>query len=333
MTRPLPIRLTFDQWWTLNPESGCHEWQRSLTSKGYGQLFGGPQSSRPIHAHRFAWEREHGVIPDGMHVLHRCDNRRCVNTEHLFLGTNADNIADRMAKNRSVGPSLKCEMHPMAKLNWQTVKEIRALYAAGGVSQRAVAKRYGLTQGHVGQILRCEVWKADENDPKNRSGYVKPRPKARVYPRDSFDSYWKLDTVSGCWTWQLSLNQFGHGKIRTKNGRRIGAHRFSYERVHGRVPDELFVRHKCDNPSCVNPAHLELGTVQDNNLDMVLRGRCRGAVGERNSHAKVNAYIAEEIRNLSSCGLDRSVLAKEYRLTYQQVRNIATGKHWREAAV
>ncbi len=84
----------------------CIEWAKSRYPKGYGKLGIGSRtdgSRRTVYAHRQAWEDSFGPVPDGMHVLHHCDNPPCIEPTHLFLGTNADNVADRVAKGRS-GP-------------------------------------------------------------------------------------------------------------------------------------------------------------------------------------------------------------------------------------
>lgn len=78
-------------------DGGCASWTRATDEKGYGLL---RVDGRIRKAHRLAWTLGHGVIPDGMHVLHRCDNRRCINVDHLFLGTHQENMADRSAKGR-----------------------------------------------------------------------------------------------------------------------------------------------------------------------------------------------------------------------------------------
>lgn len=127
-------------------ESGCIEWTARL-QRGYGMI-----SFRGINrpAHRIAWMLANGPIPTGMHVCHRCDNRRCINVAHLFLGTNADNMADKVGKNRQARGS----RHGSAKLTEQEVRDIRAMSAP----QRAIAAFYGMSQSTVSEIKRGELW-------------------------------------------------------------------------------------------------------------------------------------------------------------------------------
>lgn len=78
--------------------SPCWEWQEAINYKSYGQFrFNG----RTIRANRVAWVLTFGAIPDGLHVLHHCDNPLCINPKHLFLGTNQQNVDDRVAKGRN----------------------------------------------------------------------------------------------------------------------------------------------------------------------------------------------------------------------------------------
>jgi hypothetical protein len=99
----LSIRDHFDDHWIKDPVTGCHNWQLA-NSHGYGGLIsisGSGKDRVQKYPHVFAYERVHGLIQPGLQVCHRCDNRRCVNVEHMFLGTFSDNIKDMHSKGRS----------------------------------------------------------------------------------------------------------------------------------------------------------------------------------------------------------------------------------------
>ena len=114
---------------------------------------------RKVQAHRFSWELYKGSIPDGdgyhgVCVLHRCDNRACVNPDHLFLGTQADNIRDMIRKGRNDDRS--GERNFSAKLSQRDVNEIRSL--AGRLPQRAIAEKFGVSQSQISHIIRGAGW-------------------------------------------------------------------------------------------------------------------------------------------------------------------------------
>jgi hypothetical protein len=111
-----------------------------------------------IGVHRLSWILANGAIPDGMSVLHRCDNPPCVNPEHLFLGTQRDNNLDMRAKGREGRFDRKGEANGHAKLTLSQAREIRARYASGGISQEALGRNYGIPQAHVSRIVLNRAW-------------------------------------------------------------------------------------------------------------------------------------------------------------------------------
>lgn len=133
---------------------GCQVWVGPRQRNGYGLVW---CRDRQRLAHRVAFEAKHGAIPDGLCVLHRCDNPPCVNPDHLFLGTKLDNARDAMRKGRT----LRGQDNGNAKLSASAVRQIRAVYAAGGGSQRALAAKFCVSQSQIGKIVRMEVRRGD----------------------------------------------------------------------------------------------------------------------------------------------------------------------------
>lgn len=146
------------------------------------------------------------------------------------------------------------------------------------------------------------------------------------------DRFWeKVDRrgPNDCWEWTAALNEHGYGVMRPE-GRRTGpgikAHRMSMM-LAGVDVDGLVVRHSCDNPPCVNPAHLSTGTKADNSADMVARGR--SPRGSRSGTSKLTERQVAEIRRRQAAGELHRVLAAEYGVSRVTITNIVTGRTWR----
>ncbi len=153
---------------------------------------------------------------------------------------------------------------------------------------------------------------------------MKPGPK----PVPLADRFWpKVEKRANgeCWPWLGHLSSRGYGQIRTglSGDRRETAHRASWRLAHGQVPSDLFVCHRCDNPPCVNPAHLFLGTTQENTADRHTKGRSlRGA--EHGSAKLTDAQVAE-IRELWLWGSQGKALAIRFGVSQSLISGIGTG--------
>lgn len=141
----------------------------------------------------------------------------------------------------------------------------------------------------------------------------------------------KINTGEGCWEWQASLRN-GYGAFKL-NGRSHGAHRVSWQIHRGAIPEGFFVCHACDNPRCVNPAHLFVGTRSDNMKDAWLKGRLKLPTGGnpfRRGHRPFNATISNvlalEIKMAISNGETPLAIATRLNVKSQTVKDIKRGK-------
>jgi hypothetical protein len=150
--------LTDRFWNAVKKSDGCWEWQRSTNKAGYGQIGTGSGKGRTINTHRLSWILHYGEIPFKMNVCHRCDNRKCVNPDHLFLGTQMDNVRDMHNKGRNARGGAPGERNGSAKLKEMDISRIRELYAAGGISQQRIADQYNCSQGIISQIILRKRW-------------------------------------------------------------------------------------------------------------------------------------------------------------------------------
>lgn len=160
------------------------------------------------------------------------------------------------------------------------------------------------------------------------SKFIKSKPHAPLEER-----FWRfVDKKSDneCWNW-LGQKIRGYGRISVgKRGESsLGAHRFSWQ-MHSKkyIPKGMFVMHSCDNPSCVNPKHLSLGTPKDNSDDMILKGRKKIVVpvGENNGKAIINADIVRQIR---ASDMNHTALGRLLGVSPNCVRGVRTGRTWK----
>ena len=138
---------------------GCWNWTGGMHGVGYGSL------SKKLHAsgyaHRAAYELANGPIPKGAYVLHKCDNRRCVNPAHLFVGSHLDNIKDMQAKGRHKGGSLPGAKNPSAKFSPEQIGAIRER-AQAGVQKKCIEQEFGISETQYYRVVRGQSWKGIE---------------------------------------------------------------------------------------------------------------------------------------------------------------------------
>lgn len=141
----------FEQKYIPEPMSGCFLWMCAQHRQGYGSL---AIKGKSLLAHRVSWELHRGQIPEGIKVLHRCDNPCCVNPDHLFLGTQSDNVADCGRKGRS---NKRGSINGNAKLTEEDVREIRSAPRSKFVCVELAAK-FGVAQSSISDIRRGRNW-------------------------------------------------------------------------------------------------------------------------------------------------------------------------------
>lgn len=167
MPRKIEIPKRFASKWTPEPNTGCWLW--------FGTTVGGPRvkvlygqfwiGDRQYQAHRVSYDLHVGRIPDGLCVLHRCDNPACVNPDHLFLGTQADNVHDMHSKGRLGNSAPKNpaagERSPRALLNDLAVVDIRARFKPRGMggNARTLAFEYGVSVDLIHKVVARKCWR------------------------------------------------------------------------------------------------------------------------------------------------------------------------------
>ena len=154
---PEKIKRTAKERFDINTDKGskksdCWVWNGLKNKGGYGRM---RIDNKDWTSHRYSWSIHFGEIPHGLLVCHKCDNRACVNPNHLFLGTHSDNAIDMVSKGRNRDD--KGSKHPMAKLNEKQVIDIRSKIDSG-IMQKDLAEFYCISRGVISQIHRRVKW-------------------------------------------------------------------------------------------------------------------------------------------------------------------------------
>lgn len=137
-----------------------------------------------------------------------------------------------------------------------------------------------------------------------------------------------VDRTDNCWLWNGQKDKDGYGRFKI-NRKVVRAHRFSYTREFGEIPEGLFVCHCCDTPNCVRPDHLFLGTAKDNNLDKIKKGRHRWGRIPGRTWSKTNQEEADMIREVfATKGYSQSKIAKYFNISQQLVSRIILNQIW-----
>lgn len=152
-----------------------------------------------------------------------------------------------------------------------------------------------------------------------RSGSITPVPQR-------FEKLFAKGTPTDCWEWQAVKNQGGYGRLLVE-GRLQVAHRISYRIYVGELSEDIRVLHKCDNPGCVNPSHLFLGTQSDNMIDCSRKGRMVRPKGEDNHQSKLTKKAVQDIRSSQESARKMS---EKYGVTRQHIWRIRNNKFWKE---
>jgi hypothetical protein len=144
----------------MRSETGCWEWTGFLNNQGYGAYDTQQHRTKPriLLAHRFSWQVFFGEISKGKCVCHKCDNKKCVNPDHLFVGTQSENLLDMYRKGRRISHRLPGEKNPNAKLTAENVTEIK-LARSQRVPVKDVAKKFGVSCSTIFDITKGRSWK------------------------------------------------------------------------------------------------------------------------------------------------------------------------------
>lgn len=339
---------------TRRSENGCLEWTASKVGPGgYG---GFRLRGKLMGAHRAAWIIEHGeALTSEQHVLHSCDNRLCVDIAHLRLGSNAENAADRVARNRV--NTARGEAHHRTKFSDADVARVRQM-VADGIARADIAAEFGSSYGYISDIVNGRCRSQPSQLAEITSGlttFLQTRARSElhqarqaaitnvVHPDDeipgeewrqtAFEGYWvsslgrvrgKRGTILRPWS-----TQFGHLAVQCGANGKHSVHTLVCEAWHGPRPQGMWVGHGDGNPRNNVPTNLRWVTPSENNQDAAIHGKTRSATGEhRNAKLTWPQVIAIRAQFPGPRGTVQR-LALQYGVNHSAIVAIRDNKIWR----
>lgn len=188
-----------------------------------------------------------------------------------------------------------------------------------------IAPMVNVEQIRMAARLRMRAWRERKNPKAERLIAKEKQKEARFWAKVS-------QTEDGCWLWTAYCNQKGYGRVGAEGRKVKSAHRVAWELMYGPILNGLHVLHRCDNPSCVRPDHLFLGTNKDNAGDREAKGRGNQPRGLQNGNAKLtDAFVKEILANKGT--MTQARIAGVFGVTRSTISKVLLGKSWRHVAV
>jgi hypothetical protein len=305
----------------------CWPWLGAISSRGYPVLYI-QETKRQWMVQILLWTAYNGPVPAGQCVKQKCDNGSCVNPAHLHV----------VARGKTTDPAKRLWAKVVKRgddehWGWSGAfgSRDRPVFAIRH-SQLIFAQTMLWTQlgGAIpeGQCVRAECGDKACMNPRHLG--VSPRG-IRQNAEQRFWSKVEIGEEHECWVWRAgklgdatSYGQFWRAEL----NRSQASHRVSWELAHGAIPDNLFVCHKCDNPPCVNPAHLFLGTYLDNVEDMLRKGRKYFSPGRERPCRLVTEEMVVEVLGRRRRGETVASIARTVETSQATVYRIMRGDYF-----
>ena len=297
----------------------CWEWLGCRAKSGHGKF---ALNGVIVGSHRVAYELTNGPIPDNLVVRHICDFPACCNPSHLELGTKGENNFDKAIRGNSIRVS---DPHPLPdKRPWSPHR-----------GDEFSGEQTVIINGRRGVRRICPQCKNEFAAERFwlRKGGAKYCSETCYHEHQRLlsleENFWNhVEKTATCWLWTGTKDPNGYGILISRKlvKSRMQAHRFSYELHYGPITSGLFVCHRCDNPTCVNPEHFFLGTHSDNMADAKQKGRT--PQGSKHWQSKLDEQKVDYIFKLRQTGMTHKAIATELGVTPMTVGRVLRNQAW-----